>query len=305
MKAEDPSIKIVAQCGASDADGVYDGVPCLKSFVDRLAKDKKEKYLDIFSIHQYPNWDQQVPALLAAPKTDMANLAATIKSQLADYPALADVPVWMSEFNTSDHVKPHDISVHLDNGLWLANYLGEFIRNFGPRAFATMWDVQNGGNATSKVDGGDHGYLQAEGGPYQYQERADYWTMVQLTNHWAIPGDSHDHLLVQAEADASLLSTFADLRPDGKLALLVINLSPENTFKTAIRVRGFKPDAKADSWTFDQSNYQWKTDQEPYHADPDKAPTHGNVKGVSGEFKYEFLPYSITVLQFSPKGPKK
>jgi len=65
------------------------------------AKDKKEKYLDLFSIHQYPNWDQTVPALLESPKTDMASLAATIKGQLSAYPALADIPVWMKSAGLS------------------------------------------------------------------------------------------------------------------------------------------------------------------------------------------------------------
>jgi alpha-L-arabinofuranosidase len=301
MKAEDPTIRIMPNVGATDASQLYDGVACLKTFVDRLAKDKKEKYLDLFSIHQYPNWDQTVPALLESPKTDMASLAVTIKNQLSDYPALADVPVWISEFNTSDHVKPHDISVHIDNGLWLATYLGEFIRNFGPRAFATMWDVTNGGSAINKVDGGDHGYLQAEGGPYQYQERADYWSMTQLTNHWAIPGDDRDHQLVEATCDASSLAVYADARPDGKLSLLVVNKSPENEVKATLKIRGFKPDAKAEAWSFDSTNYKWNTDKEPYHADPDLPPTLHTLKKVSSEFKYTFTPYSITVLQLEPK----
>jgi alpha-L-arabinofuranosidase len=305
MKAEDPSITIFPNVGAQDASELYDGKACLQSFVERLSKDGKEKYLDVVSIHQYPAWDKPVPALLDSPQTDMPSLAATIKSQLAPFPVLKDIPVWISEYNTSDHIKPHDISVHLDNGLWLSTYLGEYIRNFGPRAFATMWDIQNGGSAIHKVDGGDHGYLQAEGGPFQYQERADYWSMMQLTNHWSIPGDARDHFLVDATTNASCLAVYADARPDGKLSLLVINKSPENEVKAAIRIRGFKPASKGAAWSFDSTNYKWNTDKEPYHADPDLPPTLHLIKKASSEFKYTFTPYSITVLQLEPKGTQK
>jgi len=304
MKVEDPTITVFPNVGAQDASGLYDGKACLKSFVDRLAKDGKEKYLDVVSLHQYPAWDSTVPNLLNAPQTDMANLAATIQSQLADTPVLKDLPVWISEYNTSDHIKPHDISVHLDNGLWLSTYLGEFIRNFGPRAFATMWDIQNGGSATHKVDGGDHGYLQTEGGPYQYQERADYWSMTQLTNHWSIPGDSRDHFLVGASADVSSLAVYADARPDGKLTLLVVNKNPESAYKTSLHIRGFQPGRKGSSWTFDKNNYQWKTDTAPYHADPSLPPTEKALKNVKPQMDYTFSPYSITVLELTPPSKK-
>jgi alpha-L-arabinofuranosidase len=303
MKAADPTITIFPNVGATDSTGLQDGKPSLGRFLERLAQEGKEKYLEVVSLHQYPSWDSTVPNLLAAPKTDMANLAATIKAQLSPYPALKDIPVWISEYNTSDHIKPHDISVRLDNGLWLATYLGEFIRNFGPRAFATMWDIQNGGSAIKEEHGGDHGYLQAEAGPYQYQERADYWAMTQLTNHWSLPGDARDHFLVEATTDAPLLSVFANARPDGKLTLLVVNKDPENDVQTDLRMRGFRAAGKGRCFTFDKTNYQWKTDQPPYHADPSKAPTETPLK-VKSAFTHTFPAYSITVMEFSPKGSK-
>ena len=52
---------------------------------------------------------------------------------------------------------------------------------------------------------------------------------------------------------------------------------------------------------FDKDNYQWETDSAPYHADPDKPPTLYSVDNVSESFETSFPPYSITVLQFTPK----
>jgi hypothetical protein len=299
MKAEDPTIRIVAQVGVTDPSGAYDGKPCLQSFVDRLAKDGKQKYLDIASVHQYSNWGQNVKDLLDSPVTQMADLAASVKKQLAAYPELAEVPIWMSEFNTSDQVKPRDISVRIENGLWLAQYMPEFIRNFGTRGYMTLWDVLNGGTALKDEKGGDHGYLQAEEGPYQYQERADYWTMTMLTNHWALPGDARLHSMVKAESDAPGLAVYADRRPDGKLTLLAVNKDPERPVAASIAIAKYAAVNVARGWEFDRDNYEWRTESKPYHADPDAPPTPFRIKRSNGRFKHVFPPYSITVLQFT------
>lgn len=301
MKSVDPSISIIAQTGYADSSGVYDGVPALKDFVDRLAQDKKESYLDAFSIHDYPNWNQPVSLLLDSPQSSMADRENAIKTQLAAYPSLSHVPVWLTEFNTSDHVIPADISVHLENSLWLTQYICEFIQHFGNRGFTTMWDTLNGGSAIKELKGGDHGYLQAEEVPYQYQERADYWAMKMMTNYWAIPGDDRPHQVVETQCPVSFLASYADYRPDGTLSLIVVNKSTDSTIKTAVQIKGFKPDPSAKTWVFDKNNYQWNTDSAPFHADPNKPPTLFSVDDVSENFNYSFPPFSITVLQFTPK----
>ncbi len=303
MKAEDPTITLVAQTGATDSSELYDGNLCLQDFVDRLAKDKKEKYLECFSIHQYPNWGQSVRDLLNSPKSGMDDLEKSIQKQLAAYPSLANVPVWISEFNTSDHVTPGDISVHLENGLWLAQYLVEFIRHFGSRGYATLWDTLNGGSAIKDPKGGDHGYLQAEEGPYQYQERADYWTMKMMTNDWSKPGDDQIHQMVDAQSSEPFLATYADYRPDGTLSLLVINKSQDTAFKSSINLKNFKPNPKAKGWSFNKTNYIWETEVLPYHADPDEPPKSFNLHGGTNGFNCDFPAYSITVLQFNPEKP--
>lgn len=300
MRKEDPLITIIAQTGYAEASGVYDGVPSLKDFTDRLAADKKERELDAFSVHQYPNWGQRVADLVDSPKRAMLDMASSIKDQLGAYPALGNVPVWISEFNTSDHVLPQDISVRLDNGLWLAQYLGEFIRNFGARGYATLWDVMNGGKATTDPQAGDHGYLQAEDGPYHGQERADYWTMQLLATTWALPGDERDHRLVESVSSAAPLATYAAVRPDGQLALLVVNKELKNAYRASLRIKGFKPKPGAQAWTFDATNYRWNTDAPPYHADPDRAPTPWTLDTSSQERKFTFPAYSISVVQFEP-----
>jgi alpha-L-arabinofuranosidase len=299
MKAEDPSITIIAQGQADGRSGTYDGVTAINAFLGRLAKEKKEHYAEGLVTHQYPNWGQKVEDLLLSPKKGMEDTAMQVKKALEKYPKLKDIPVWITEFNTSDQIKPHDISVRLENGLWLAQYIPEFIRQFGNRGYMNMWDVLNGGTAITNPTGGDHGYLQSESGPYQYQERADYWTMKMLTNYWSSPGDDREHIMVESVTAEPMLACYANRKPDGSLALLVVNKDPKNSYNVPVIIKGFTPAAEARVWSFDKNNYQWNTDSTPYHADPDKAPSESAIKGTAGNFKYEFPAYSITVLQFA------
>ena len=168
-----------------------------------------------------------------------------------------------------------------------------------------MWDVLNGGSAINDPAGGDHGYLQAEEGAYQYQERATYWAMKRMTNYWSSPGDMNEHKLVKCDVNDPLIASYADLKPDGTLALMVVNKNPGNTCNIKVKIKGYKPAAEAKSWSFDRNNYKWNTDSPPYHADPDNPPAESMVKGVSKSFKYPFPAYSITVLQFAKAGTGK
>ncbi|MCE5300749.1 MAG: discoidin domain-containing protein [Spirochaetia bacterium] len=299
MKAVDPSITILAQCNYPDATGVYDRVPGYKAMINRLAKEKKTKYLEGLVVHQYPIWGQPVEKVLACPKQNFADMKRMMAEQAVGHPELANVPVWITEYNTEGTVKPHAISTRLENALFITSYLCEFISHFGDRGYTNYWDVLNGGDAITNENGGDHGYMQAEEGEYQYQERATYWAMKMLTNNWSSPGDLNDHRMVEAKSDNTLLDAFANVKPDGTMSLLVINKDPAKAYNAQITIAGFKPEGTAKVWTFDSSNYKWNTETKPYHADPSRAPDENNM-GVGEKFGREFKPYSITVLNMKP-----
>ncbi len=301
MKAVDPSITIIAQGQADGKSLTYDGVSAIEAFLGRLAKEKKTHYAEGLVTHQYPNWGQKLEDLLASPKKGMEDTASQVKKALAKYPKLKNIPIWITEFNTSDQVKPQDISVHLENGLWLAQYMPEFIRQFGNRGYMAMWDVMNGGSAINNPTGGDHGYLQSESGPYQHQERADYWTMKMMTNYWATPGDVREHTMVEAESGNPMLAAYANIKPDKTLALLVVNKDPENAYNSAITISGYTPVQEAKTWKFDSDNYKWDAGSLPYHANPDNPPTESAINYAGEKFNFEFKPYSITVIELKKK----
>lgn len=297
MKAVDPSITIIVQ-GQSDGNSQnYDGKSHITALLERLHKEGKTHYVEGLVTHQYPNWGQHVDELLASPKADMEKAAKQIDEALKTFPKLKNTPIWFTEFNTSDQVKPYDISVRLENGLWLAQYMPEFIRHFGNRGYMNLWDVMNGGSAIHKPDGGDHGYLQAEPGPYQYQERADYWVMKMMTNYWSAPGDTKEHKLVKCETADPMLAAYANIRPDGSLTLLVVNKSKDSSVESEIKVTGYKTKNEAVSYVFDKECYNWSTKALPYHADPSKDAVRSVFKTGADGVKFEFKPYSVTVIQ--------
>lgn len=301
LKAADPSITVIAMAEAHSTSLLHDGHSYLEAFLDRLAEAERLDALDAVSYHQYPNWGQPVRELLASPAAEVAEGAAAVRRQLSRHVDPDRVDVWLTEFNTSDQVKPHDISVRLENALWLAQYLPEFAKNYGLRGWAQLWNVMNGGNAIHDPRGGDHGYLQAEEGPWQHQERADYWTMILLTNHWSRPGDREIHRMVAVEGGHPMLAAYANLRPDGKLALLAVNRDPDREITASLELRGFDPEPLAERWTFDSSNYRWRTDAKPYHADPSKPPTARPIRNAGKSTKLSFPPFSITVVRFAPR----
>ncbi len=300
MKAEDPSITIIGQAQSDGNSQAYDGKTAIEAFLSRLAKEKKLHYAEGLVSHHYPTWDMHVNDLLVSPAKQMKQMQEQVDTALKKYPSLKDIPVWMTEFNTSDHVKPHDMSVRLENGLWLAQYLPEFAKNFGLRARANLWDVLNGGSAISEEKGGDHGYMQAEAGEYQYQERADYWVMKMLTNYWSSAGDEKEHSILSASTPADRLAVYANKKPDNTLALLVVNVNDTYAYRAKISIEGYELSENAKVWEFDSSHYAWRTETKPYHADPSDAPSSRDIK-ASNEFTHVFKPYSISVIEMKPK----
>jgi hypothetical protein len=302
MKAVDPTITITGPVagGPYSCSNLYDGKTGIQDFLSFLHAQGKDSYVDALDFHWYPYWydyTQQNPdpsAILATPA-----LMATFHANLADWISATDVspnvPVLMTEYNqVASSAGSSDL---LLNGLWIADWLGEFIKSFGPRGSGNMWDVLEGTSLTDPKQGG-LSYLQVENNAYRYQERAHYWAMKMMAAYWAIPGDASLHELVGTACNTASLSTYADHRPDGDLSLLVVNNDPTNTYATTLVVNGFNPDPAATGWTFDSSNYQWQATN-PNHAAPDTAPTTVTLAGVSNSYPVTLSPYSILVVRFN------
>jgi hypothetical protein len=299
MKAEDPTI-LIAGPGPGDAYAVsdnQDGKTFIQGFIDRLASDpggNKATYAEILDFHWYPFFQNDVDSNTWATVSQWAKLASDLPLWLKNHPKGSEVPILNSEFCSGAGTP---FSSKIDNGLWLANTFGEFIRYFGSRGMALYWCAITPSDAATNVKGGDQGFFQQDKNAYQYQERSVYWAVKMMTNDWAPPGDGKSHALVKASIDQPGLSAYADYRPDGVLSLLVVNKG--ETCPAEIRLAGFNPNPSPLRTTLDSSNYAWETTAPPYHASPDKPPSTAVQGGVSPSFHYTFPAKSLTVFQFT------
>ena len=203
--------------------------------------------LGALDFHWYPYWQGTSAVVALGTPSQVASFAVSLSSWLTGAGmSSGNIPVIMSETNISAGTPV--LMNQLPTGLWLDNWLGEYIKNFGPPTFAygghtNLWDILNGSSyATSVV--GDQGYLEG-GGSYPNQPRANYWAMQMMASDWAIGGDANIHQLVSTASTAATLACYADYRPDNVLSLIVINKDVTNSYATTLNIGPFVPNSTA------------------------------------------------------------
>lgn len=306
MKAEDPSIVVLGPVsgGISEPSNLGDGKDFIQDFIELLNASGKGDHIDGIDFHWYPNWGKVTDKAGLDSVSQLGSFATRLTAWLAAS-GKADVPVFLTEFNMGlDDPSTPVYDYQLVAGLWFANAIGEYMRLFGKGGGTVFWNALRGAATpnTTNATGIDLGYLQFENNTYRFQERAQYWAMQMMSSDWAIAGDARTHQLVATTTSDPSLAAYADLRPDGALALAVVNRDEINAYSASINLGSFRPDTTADVWTFDASNYVWETATEPNHAEPDSAPTHVLACGASASTPFTFAPASITVIRFVPLG---
>jgi hypothetical protein len=305
MTAVDPTIIVTGPVvgGPYDSSNAYDGQPFIQTFLSELQTLGATADLDALDYHWYPwNYGTTTTAVEINTASQVAAFAVSLNSWETAAGVNTNTPVIMSEYNISPNTPL--LMNQLPTGLWLANWLGEFIHYFGSHGNTNLWDSLNGTAVTSNT--GDQGYLQVEAGTYQYQPRANYWAMQIMANDWAIPADTNAHQLIStgvtvASGASTLLATYSDYRPDGVFSLMVVNKDPTNSYNTWVTGLPFNPSTTANEWTFSSANYVWTSSGSPttYYASPDTAPTTVTLTDAATSFPVTFAPYSINVIQFT------
>jgi hypothetical protein len=306
MKKEDPSIVVLGPVsgGIGEPSNLGDGKSYIQAFIDTLAANGQADRIDGISFHWYPNWETVSDDAGLASVSQLGTLAGNLKTWLSAAKAKPSVSVFLTEYNMGiGAANPPVYNNQLVNGLFTASTLGEYIRYFGKGGGTVLWMMLAGGstNDWSTATAGDLGYLQTNNNPYIYQEHASYWAMQMMAANWSIAGDTRTHQLVSSTSSIPSLATYADLRPDGALALAVINRDSK-AHDATIGLGSFATGSAADVWTFDATNYVWETSSKPYHAEPDTAPTHALTCGAGSSTPFVFPPFSITVIRFAAPG---
>jgi hypothetical protein len=303
MKKADPHIAIAGPNvgSAMNPSNLCDGNTFIQDFFSRLAHDpggNAVSCLGAVAFDWYPDYKVANRSKAMASPSRVAGFAQTLTGWMNESGVDPTLPVIMGEYNLSPGTPV--ILNQLADGVWMADWMGEYIRYFGNRGFANLWDILNGSGDHTDPTQGDLGYL--DNTAPAYLPHATYWVMQMMAVHWAQAGDSRPHQLVETEVSNSrgFLKVYSDKRPDGLLSILAVNKDPRHAYQTVIHLEGFVPGAQAKEWTFDSSNYAWQGKTPPYNASLDKAPTQVTLASVSDSFPVTFKPYSVAVIQFVP-----
>lgn len=229
MKAVDPSIKV-------SAVWMLNG-PWNKAVFKEVAD-----VVDAVSVHHYAqNWGSESDPGLLAVSSESGALMNGVKKQV-DELGVKGKPyeIWLTEWNSVDANPGPQILQHV-NGLFIADYLGHLAES--PIQIANLWALYNGRDKRM----GDYSLLAPKGDPQEYNlRRPSYWAFEMVSN--ALTGT-----LLQSKTDQEALSGFLAKRPDGKIAIVLVNKNFDTDYKTTFKVPGLKGEATMSVLTSDDS----------------------------------------------------
>jgi hypothetical protein len=130
---------------------------------------------------------------------------------------------------------------------------------------------------------------------------ATFWETQMLTRDWTQAGDGlhamDDTTVAPDDARGQLVHAYTVRRPDGRLAVLVLNLSPRQPFEASIRLstaHGQAAPGHLQEWQLSSADYRWRPGGPAGAPSRDLPPVH---RVLGGALPVTLPPYSITVLR--------
>ena len=216
MKAVDPTIKVSA-------------VWMLGGPWNRAVFKEVADVVDAVSVHHYAqNAGSESDAGLLATSSEADALMRDVRRQVNELGVPGrSYEIWLSEWNSVDANPGPQILQHV-NALYIADYLGHLAQS--PIQIANLWALYNGRDKRL----GDYSLLAPSGDPQGYNfRRPAYWAFAMLAG--TLKGT-----LLTANTDQENLSAWLAKRPDGKLAVVLVNKNLETDFQTGLNIPGLK-----------------------------------------------------------------
>jgi len=278
MKAVDPTVKIgaVLTMPANWPDAVVadgDSGNWNKTVLG-IAGSK----IDFVDLHWYPGGTSAAESL--AKPAQITDALYLVRRQIAQYAGSNAGRIGLSLTETNVGVGQNT----QPGALYLADTYSALLEQ---GVFTVhWWDVHNGIGTVSTVAGqtdyGDFGMLSsgncnADGTvcePALNTPFAPYYGLS-MVNAFARPGDQ----FIRAASDQALVTAHAARRPNGDVAVMLVNQDPDNSYPVAINYAGFSPSSAAPA----VSTY-----------------TNGATSITSGSSLSSLPPYSLTVLVVHP-----
>ncbi|MCK9181788.1 MAG: carbohydrate-binding protein [Fibrobacteraceae bacterium] len=254
MKKVDPTIK-VAVVGVLEGDW------------NEKVLEQTADVADGIIVHHYPQHfgEENDFALLSAPQT-LEPIFARLHKLTDKWKAKAGkkLEIWLTEWNSVDF-NPGPQTLAVENGLFIADYLGELARLGADNA--QYWDIHN----DLTPEGGDYGYLTRSGEECMNCPRPSYWAFQMASD--ALRGKM---VKTTIDGDNESLLTAYLTDNNGKKSLLIVNKSPYSDFDLKLNIPGFS--GKASVQVLDKTTEKLK---EGWANDPSKkAKTVDLSKGI-------------------------
>jgi hypothetical protein len=255
--------------------------------------------LSFFSFEWYP-FDNTC----AAPGPQLARASTTLASVVALQRAHGippTIPTYISEYGYSAFSARSEVG--LAGALLNADTVGQFLALGGTTAY--LYGYEPDALMTEGKCAGSWGNLTlllADANHRVRQPLATFWGARLETQQWAQPGSGSHALLASTVqfadgADPQLLGAYAIRRPDGRVALLLVNKDPLHTVSLRVVLAhaagATSAGGRADLFQLSSRDYVWHANGARGHARPDAPPRHSVVDGGP----VSLPPFSLSVLR--------
>jgi hypothetical protein len=218
----------------------------------------------------------------------------------------ATVPTYISEYGYSAFSGRSEVD--LAGALLNADTVGQFLALGGTTAYLYGYEPA-ALMSEAKCAGawGNLTLLLADDNSRVRQPLATFWGARLETQQWAQPGGGQHALLASTVqfADASdpqLLGAYALRRPDGRIALLLVNKDPLHTVSLRVALAhgatATPASGRAELFQLASPDYVWHADGPRGYARPDVPPRHS----VLDSSTVSLPPFSLSVLRVGGEG---
>jgi len=250
-----------------DANG---NVSWTARFVDYLKQHGRMSDLAFFSFEHYPLDPCRMPW---GTLYDEPELVSHIMQVWHEDGIPADMPMFITEGNLSSAAS--ETYQDIFAGVWLADYIGSFLHSGGKGVYFFHYlplQMEPGCNSSP----GTFGMFTIDAN-YQIQQPLAQFFVAQLINlEWVQPGGG-EHQVFTAKADVpdgaghELVMAYAVKRPDGQLAVMVVNRDQQNAHRVRIAFEGSGLQQNTfagpvEVSTFGSAQYQWHPAQTRFMA---------------------------------------
>ena len=195
--------------------------------------------------------------------------------------------------------------VEMPGALLNADTVGRFLADGGNVAYLYGLEPDSLINELSCNSWGNLILFLADDNHRILQPVASYWAARMLTRDWAQPGDGLHTVLAAAATPVNryghaLVTSYAVRRPDGRIALMLINKDPARSWTLDLRLRGggaeWTATGPAEIISYWSAEYRWHPASDHGCAQPDHPPVR--LVQPAGQ-PLTLPPMSLTVARFA------